>query len=86
MILTSTEQNIFWMLFSIKNKKKYDVTTFLQFFTTSVLNEAIKSSGNISCRGRFFFCKPKVQKAYNIIFFFIFDGKQHPKNIWFHGC
>jgi hypothetical protein len=18
--------------------------------------------------------------------FFIFDGKQHPKNIWFHGC
>ena len=20
------------------------------------------------------------------IFFFIFDGKQYPENIWFHGC
>jgi hypothetical protein len=26
---------------------------------------------------------PKVQEAYNIM---IFDGKQHPKIIWFRGC
>ena len=25
------------------------------------------------------FGQPKVQDAYNIIFFFILDGKQHPK-------
>ena len=27
------------------------------------------------------FGQPNVQEAYNI-----FDGKQHPKNIWFRGC
>ena len=32
-----------------------------------------------------FFGQPKVQEAYNYHIFLIFDGKQHPKNIWFRG-
>ena len=32
-----------------------------------------------------FFGQPNKQEAYNIIYFFILDGKQHPKNIWFRG-
>ena len=34
-----------------------------------------------------FFGQPKVQEAYvKHDTVFIFDGKQHPKNIWFRGC
>ena len=28
------------------------------------------------------FGPPKVQEVYNIIYFLIFDGKQHPKNMY----
>ena len=32
--------------------------------------------------------QPKVQEAYSLHHrkFLTFDGKQHPKNIWFRGC
>ena len=67
MIFTSTEPNIFRMLFSIKNQK---IMTALLIF-----------HGEDGFLGRI-----KVQEAYDIIFFCIFDGNQHSKNIWFRGC
>ena len=33
-----------------------------------------------------FFGPPKVQEGLQNHNFLIFDGKQHPKNIWFRGC
>ena len=70
MILTSKEPNIFWVLFSIKNQN-------LLFFKPPVP-----------------LVGPKTRPLHEILthldnteneFSGVFDGKQHPKNVWFHG-
>ena len=79
MILTSTEPNIFRMLFSIKNQKIYfKIPVPLVGQTTRPLHE-ILTRLVVTVFGQ-----PKIQESYNIYFFF--DGKQHPKNIGFCGC
>jgi hypothetical protein len=45
----------------------------------------ITSRVNISWRGRVFW-PTKGTGGLQHHEFFIFDGKQHPKNIWFRGC
>ena len=40
---------------------------------------------NISCRGQVFW-PTKITGGLEHHTFLIFDGKQHPKNIWFRGC
>ena len=45
----------------------------------------ITSRVNISCSGRVFW-PTKGTRGLQHHEFLIFDGKQHPKNIWFHGC
>jgi hypothetical protein len=45
----------------------------------------ITSHVNISWREQVA-CPTKGTGGLQHHYFFIFDGKQHPKNIWFHGC
>ena len=73
MILTSTEPNIFRMLFSIKNKKfgypkNWSSTWNIDTSGYHVLISCFQAGFHvfISCR-RWVFGQPKVQKAYNII-------------------
>ena len=44
----------------------------------------ITSRVNNSCRGRVFWPTKGTGGLQN--HFLIFDGKQHPENIWFRGC
>jgi hypothetical protein len=57
------------------------VITEKLFETFSVINSRV----NISCRERVFWPTKGTGGLQHHIFL-IFDGKQHPKNIWFHGC
>ena len=45
----------------------------------------VTSRVNISCREWVFLANQRYRRL-TTSYFFIFDRKQHPKNIWFHGC
>ena len=60
-------------------KKECELKIHLQGFSV------ITSRVNISCRGRVFW-PTKGTGGLQHHKFLIFDGKQHPKNIWFRGC
>ena len=78
MILTSMEPNIFRMLFSIKNKNKYDAVSLLFLWW------AKKPVLSMKCRHGWLLLKTPLEGLQHHIFF-IFDGKQRPKNIWYRG-
>ena len=48
--------------------------------------QAKRPAGSIFHVEHGFFGQQKVQVGLQHHNFLIFDGKQHPKNIWFHGC
>jgi hypothetical protein len=52
---------------------------------SGVMFSVLTSRVNILCRGRVFW-PTKGTGALQHHKFLIFDGKQHPKNIWFRGC
>ena len=56
----------------------------LNIHGTKYFQYVITSRVNISCREQVFFGFGPGGLQYHI--FLIFDGKQHPKNIWFRGC
>ena len=63
------------------------VRSFYQLLLKTPENafSVLTSRVNISCRGRVVWPTKGTGglKHHN---FFIFDGKMHPKNIWFRGC
>ena len=63
-----------------------------EILTRLVITEKTKGifSNNQSCQHFMertgFFGPTKVQEGLQHHIFLIFDGKEHPENIWFHGC
>ena len=72
---------------STQPRQKYKILTGRnnRFLYTLLLNHThLFHSATAKKLSRFAKFNTKVQESYAILIFFIFDGKQHPKNIWFH--
>ena len=69
---------------STQPRQKYKILTRRnnRFLHMLLINHTrLFHSGTAKMLSHFGWFHTKVQEAYNILIFFIFDGKQHPKNI-----